>query len=512
MNNRSYKSNINKGNLLFAKYLRKLEEGSMAGAEDIIHVNFVIIGGGIAGISCIETLSFYCQNESILLLTESPIIKAATNLVALGKSLTRFDIEEKHVSTLPPNVQIITDRLLEIDSMQKIIKTAQQNRLIKYDYLCLCTGARPKLIDQVNESNQKYILGIRDTESVCDFENRIQNSRKILIVGNGGIASELVYELKNVAIEWVVKDKYVSQTFVDPGAATFFQNRIKSKSNPSIVNENRPKLVKRMRYTEDQELEENTTKSGAALGPDWHTLFNLTGKNQDLPEAVRIHYATEVQHITINSQFSDDQYPVQVTLQNGEIIECDFVVSATGVRPNIDFRIKNDQFQLGPDGGIFVNEFMETSIDSIYAAGDLIYSGWNWSKHWFQMRLWTQARQTGSMAAKSMAAKYNGEQVYSDFCFELFGHVTQLYGYQVVLLGKYNGQGLDNKYEALLRVTEDMEYIKYVLVNGKLQGAILIGETGLEETTENLILNQIDLTPYGDDILDPNIDIEDYFD
>jgi hypothetical protein len=45
-----------------------------------------------------------------------------------------------------------------------------------------------------------------------------------------------------------------------------------------------------------------------------------------------------------------------------------------------------------------------------------------------------------------------------------------------------------------------------------MEGAILIGETDLEETFENLILNQIDLTPFKDDLLDPNIDIEDFFD
>jgi len=45
-----------------------------------------------------------------------------------------------------------------------------------------------------------------------------------------------------------------------------------------------------------------------------------------------------------------------------------------------------------------------------------------------------------------------------------------------------------------------------------MQGAILIGDTGLEETFENLILNQVDLSSYGEDLLNPDIDIEDYFD
>ena len=67
-------------------------------------------------------------------------------------------------------------------------------------------------------------------------------------------------------------------------------------------------------------------------------------------------------------------------------------------------------------------------------------------------------------------------------------------------------------YEVLLRVTHKKEYIKVILKDGKMQGAILIGETDLEETFENLILNQMDLSIYGEDLLNPDIDIEDYFD
>ena len=39
-----------------------------------------------------------------------------------------------------------------------------------------------------------------------------------------------------------------------------------------------------------------------------------------------------------------------------------------------------------------------------------------------------------------------------------------------------------------------------------------LNKTDLEETFENLIQNHVDLSIYGEDLLDPNIDIEDYFD
>ena len=76
----------------------------------------------------------------------------------------------------------------------------------------------------------------------------------------------------------------------------------------------------------------------------------------------------------------------------------------------------------------------------------------------------------------------------------------------------FKGQTLDNKYELLVRVTPGKEYVKAVMKDGRMQGAVLIGETDLEETFENLILNQMDLTVYGEDLLNPEIDIEDYFD
>ena len=41
-------------------------------------------------------------------------------------------------------------------------------------------------------------------------------------------------------------------------------------------------------------------------------------------------------------------------------------------------------------------------------------------------------------------------------------------------------------------------------------GALLIGETDLEETFENLILNQMDISQF--DLLDPRVDLEDFFD
>ncbi len=69
-----------------------------------------------------------------------------------------------------------------------------------------------------------------------------------------------------------------------------------------------------------------------------------------------------------------------------------------------------------------------------------------------------------------------------------------------------------NELEIWIRITPNEEYVKVLVYKGKIVGALLIGDTDMEETMENLILNRMDVTNYGIALLDPDIDITDYFD
>jgi len=51
-----------------------------------------------------------------------------------------------------------------------------------------------------------------------------------------------------------------------------------------------------------------------------------------------------------------------------------------------------------------------------------------------------------------------------------------------------------------------------LLVRGVMRGAVLIGDVESAETFENLILDGIDLSRFGPELLDPEVDIDDYFD
>eukprot|EP00958_Prasinococcus_capsulatus_P029882 scaffold7759_cov471-Prasinococcus_capsulatus_cf.AAC.4 len=171
----------------------------------------------------------------------------------------------------------------------------------------------------------------------------------------------------------------------------------------------------------------------------------------------------------------------------------------------------------------------------------------------------------GILAAQRMSGLE--DELAMGFAFELFTHCTRfcglkacscalqatvpqftVFGYvcaltpaptpgQVVLLGLYNAQRLDGEPQGdVISYTREIRpqhgpadnnhtpgsaengptYVKIVLLRGRLQGALLIGETNLEETFENLILDGIDVSHLGASILEPEhingLDLEDYFD
>uniref|UniRef100_A0A1A8DQI6 Pyridine nucleotide-disulfide oxidoreductase domain-containing protein 1 n=1 Tax=Nothobranchius kadleci TaxID=1051664 RepID=A0A1A8DQI6_NOTKA len=485
---------------------------------------FVVVGGGIAGVTCVEQLSANFPSTDVALITAGRHIKAVTNYKQVSKTLEEFDVLERPSSVLEekfPNLTVIHSAVKSLHTESHSVETAD-GRVFGYEKLCICSGARPKLLTQDNP----YVLGIRDTDSAQEFQKRLSKAKRIVVVGNGGIALELVYEVEGCEVIWVVKDKAIGNTFFDAGAAQFLI--------PSL-GADKPEVsapCRRTRYTTEEPASggaqtftadatprgqsSGTVGPGSALGPDWHQGIVLHGAEQ-VSRRVSVEYQCEVKQIFT----SEDQtlkpesvgsWPVYIQLTNDKTLGCDFVVSATGVVPNTEPFLHGNSFALVGDGGLQVDDHMRTSEPDVYAAGDVCTACWEHSPLWQQMRLWTQARQMGWYAGRCIAADVLSEPVDLDFCFELFSHITKFFNYKVVLLGKFNAQGLGSDHELLVRCTKGQEYIKVVLSRGRMVGAVLIGETNLEETFENLILNQMDLTPYGEELLNPNIDIEDYFD
>jgi pyridine nucleotide-disulfide oxidoreductase domain-containing protein 1 len=130
---------------------------------------FLIIGSGVAGMTCVETLRTLMRSEdSIMLISNTDVLKETVNVARLTRSLETFDVKE-----VPLNVYR-TERLNPYERVTFVQTTVTrlntENRQVidrrgmtyDYDILCICSGARPKLIIE----NHPNVIGLRDLESV----------------------------------------------------------------------------------------------------------------------------------------------------------------------------------------------------------------------------------------------------------------------------------------------------------------------------------------------------------
>jgi pyruvate/2-oxoglutarate dehydrogenase complex dihydrolipoamide dehydrogenase (E3) component len=68
---------------------------------------------------------------------------------------------------------------------------------IVFDKLCVCTGAEPKLLSR-QRCFREIICGLRDMDSAVSLAEKLLASRRVVIVGNGGIALELIHVVSYV--------------------------------------------------------------------------------------------------------------------------------------------------------------------------------------------------------------------------------------------------------------------------------------------------------------------------
>ncbi|MEZ9108243.1 FAD-dependent oxidoreductase [Vibrio cyclitrophicus] len=103
---------------------------------------------------------------------------------------------------------------------------------------------------------------------------------------------------------------------------------------------------------------------------------------------------------------------LELTLNNGETITTDILIMAIGVRPETKLA-QEAGLQLGAFGGIYTNEFMQTSDPSIYSVGDAIEDKDFVTGEQTLVPLAGPANRQGRMAADNMLGRqeaYQGTQ------------------------------------------------------------------------------------------------------
>jgi 3-phenylpropionate/trans-cinnamate dioxygenase ferredoxin reductase subunit len=201
-------------------------------------------------------------------------------------------------------------------------------------------------------------------------------------------------------------------------------------------------------------------------------------------------FESGVDHFTVD----DDGHVTGAVDPNGDFYEGDFVGVAVGLNFNTEILEGTD---VVCEDGIHVDEYMQTDVEDIYAAGDITQFYDTILGERAQNGSWGSAKEQGTVAAKNMvdpeSEPFRWVSSYSithfDFPFLSFGHPT---------LGD----------EAVERKYSDTEWRRLTFKDGRLIGGVLIGDLSPQSAYKKLMREERVVADQTDVLLEKQVDLD----
>ena len=384
--------------------------------------SYVIIGDGIAGSSAAETLREEAPEADVTVITEEG--EALYNRILI-KEFAKGKLPEAPISIHDENwyddreIDLRLDTLvIDIDPEAHTVST-HDGETIEYDKLLIATGGTPVQLP-VDNSDAEGIHHFWTFQDARGIREGIEDADSAAIVGAGLLGIDLAAIC---------------------GA---------------------------------QEVEANYLMRGDSW---WRYALEPEGA-EIMHEAMRERGVTPVFQSGVDRFETDaDGHVVSTVDPNGEEFDSEFV----GIAIGLDFNLELLQdFEIETDDGVVVDEYMRTSADDIFAAGDLTrYYDTILGEH-AQNGSWGSAKEQGTIAAKNMIEPetdaFRWVSSYSithfDFPFLSFGHPT---------LGE---ESVSKKYS-------DTEWRRIAIKDGKVVGGVLIGDLAPQSGLKQLMREEV---------------------
>jgi NAD(P)H-nitrite reductase large subunit len=404
----------------------------------------IIIGAGPAGVVAAETLRKHDPDASVTIIGDEPEPPYSRMAIPyylsdnIDESGSYLRDPSKHYSK--QNIELVQQRVEKIDSKAKKVSLSDGSSRA-YDKLLLATGSRPisPPIPGLDLPQVHSCWTLEDSRHIIELARPGAN---VVLIGAGFIGC--------IILESLVK-RGIKLSVVETG----------NRMVPRMLNE----------------------KAGGLL-EQW-----CAGKGID------VHTSCSVESIS-----AADNNQVQVALSDGSKLSAALVITATGVKPNVEMLEGTD---IKIDLGVLVNGSMQTSNDDVYAAGD-VAQGIDFSTGNFEVQaIQPTATDHGRIAALNMA-----------------GHATENHGSlnmnvldTVGLISCSFGlwMGVDGGDQAELYNPDEFQYINLQFDGDNLVGASTVGKTQHVGVLRGLIESRINLGPWKQRLMsDPTAIMEAY--
>lgn len=274
-------------------------------------MHYVIIGAGPAGITAAETLRSQDSNAEITVIgdeQEPPYSRMAIPYLLVKQ------IEEKGTYLRQSDnyyknqaITLLQKKVQRLNPAQKTV-CLENNQEIYYDKLLIATGSRPVMppITGIDSNNIYHCWTLEDARKIAES---VKAEKRVVLMGAGFIGCIILEALFNCGAQLTVVE-------------------MADRMVPRMMNDKASALIKQ-----------------------WCRA-----------KGIRVLTDTRITAI------EESGIELKLSRNNGDSIVADCIVSATGVKPNIDFLLETE---LEIDQGILVDTRLQTSVPDIYAAGDV---------------------------------------------------------------------------------------------------------------------------------------------
>jgi 3-phenylpropionate/trans-cinnamate dioxygenase ferredoxin reductase subunit len=308
---------------------------------------YVIVGASLAGATAAVTLRQEGADGTITLIGAEK--RPPYERPPLSKAYLRGETPFETALVRPPVFYaeqgietIFGSRAVRIDASGRFVEL-DDGRRVPFDRLLIATGGRNRRFS-VAGADLDGIYSLRTVQDADRIRAETIAGRRVVVVGMGFIGSEVAASLRQKDLDVVA-------------------------------------------------IEPSKTPLARVLGED---------VGQRLAD---LHRARGVQTVFEDTvvAFEGTSRVERVLTKGGRRLECDFVVVGIGIEPVVDVL---DGSGVHVDNGVVVDEYCQTNVSGIYAAGDVANHYHPLFKRRIRVEHWQNAIKQGAAAARNMLGRH----------------------------------------------------------------------------------------------------------